>query len=81
VKIRKLLKIQEVIDGIEIPNEIKSLEPYYSQSLGDIVDVLDMDLNNLIRAFIHIETRHKKLDSLSGEFINTFKNYMKTLKK
>jgi|TARA_R110000803_G_scaffold185404_1_gene247777 hypothetical protein len=82
MKIRKLLEIQSVIEDKAIPNDIKSLEPYYSNALGDIVDILDMDLNQLIKAYKFIDQKYTKFDSLvSWDFINTMKSYVRTLKK
>ena len=49
MKIRKLLKIQEAIEGRAIPCDMENEYWYYSESKDTLIKLLDMDLVHLIR--------------------------------
>jgi hypothetical protein len=55
--VRKLLKIQETIEKRNIPVDIQhrdNLKPHYSESKGEFMSILDMDLIHLIRSYSKI---------------------------
>lgn len=55
MKIRKLLEIQSIIDSKTIPSDLENLQPYHSKSKGELIDILDMDLIHLLRAYNKID--------------------------
>lgn len=55
MKIRKLLEIQSIIDSKTIPSDLANLQPYHSKSKGELIDILDMDLIHLLRAYNKID--------------------------
>ena len=54
MKVSELLKIQETIEKRNIPVDIQhrdNLKPHYSESKGEFMSILDMDLIHLIRSY------------------------------
>ena len=63
MKIKKLLKLQSVIEDSKIPCDFSDEFKYWSRSKGDWVNILDMDLIHVVRA-LNLEStleveRHK----------------------
>lgn len=58
MQIKQLLKIQSIVEGKAIPSDMfdKGLT-YYSESLGQSYDILDMHLVHFIRAFIKVQEK------------------------
>ena len=50
MKIKKLLKLQSVIEDSKIPADMTDNFKYWSRSKGDWISILDMDLIHVIRA-------------------------------
>lgn len=63
MEIRKLLDVQATIEGRRVPIDMDNadLNKHYSQSKGEYINILDMDLIHLIRAYSK---------SLDGNIIN-----------
>ena len=54
MKVSELLKIQETVEKRNIPVDIQhrdNLNPHYSESKGEFMSILDMDLIHLIRSY------------------------------
>lgn len=71
MQIRKLLEIQSIIESRAIPHDLENLEPYHSKSKGELINVLDMDLIHLLRAYNKID-KHEHLSE--KEMFKKFKN-------
>ena len=71
MKIRKLLEIQSIIESKAIPYDLQNLEPYHSKSKGELLDILDMDLIHLLRAYNKID-KHENISE--KEFVKKIKN-------
>jgi len=71
MKIRKLLEIQSIIESKALPYDLENLEPYHSKSRGELIDILDMDLIHLLRAYNKID---KHQDISEKEFLKKIKN-------
>ena len=57
MKVSELLKIQETVEKRIIPVDIQhrdNLKPHYSESKGEFMSILDMDLIHLIRSYSKI---------------------------
>ena len=50
MKVRKLLKIQSVIEESKIPVDMTDRVTYWSESKGQWLNILDMDLIHVVRA-------------------------------
>lgn len=48
---RKILNILQEIDGRATPYDLHDLNKYFSETKGENIDILDMDIIHLIRAF------------------------------
>ena len=48
---RKILNILQEIDGRATPCDLDDLNKYFSETKGENIDMLDMDIIHLIRAF------------------------------
>ena len=53
MKVKDLLEIQGIIDNRIIPNDMNDnkLNEHYSESKGEFMSILDMDLIHLIRSY------------------------------
>jgi hypothetical protein len=53
MKVKDLLDIQEVLEKRKIPCDLcdDELNPHYSQSKEEFINILDMDLIHLIRSY------------------------------
>ena len=50
LKVKKLLKIQSVIEESKIPVDMTDRVTYWSESKGQWLNILDMDLIHVVRA-------------------------------
>ena len=65
MKVRKLLELQSTIEERKVPSDmnIEDLNQHYSESKEKEIDILDMDLIHLVRAYSKsIELNIRKLD-------------------
>jgi hypothetical protein len=53
MEIRKLLEVQATIEGRRVPIDMddENLNKHYSESKGEFINILDMDLIHLVRAY------------------------------
>ena len=53
MKVRKLLQLQSEIEEIKVPCDLcdGELKQHYSESKGEFMSILDMDLIHLIRSY------------------------------
>ena len=53
MEIRKLLEVQAAIENRAVPTDMddEKLNQHYSESRGVFIDILDMDLIHLVRAY------------------------------
>ena len=71
MKIRKLLEIQSLIEDKRVPHDLENLEPYHSKSKGEILNILDMDLIHLLRAYNKLD----KYENINEKmFVKKIKN-------
>ena len=56
MEIRKLLDVQATIEGRRVPIDMDDgdLNKHYSESKGEYINILDMDLIHLVLSLIHI---------------------------
>jgi hypothetical protein len=64
MKVRKLLELQSTIEERKVPCDMgENLNQHYSESKEEHIDILDMDLIHLVRAYSKsIELNIRKLD-------------------
>ena len=81
MKVQELLELQSVITKRATPSDIKdnNLSDHYSESKGEYMDILDMDLIHLIRSYskliqvkattkiVAVDLLREKLDSILTE--------------
>ena len=83
--VRKLLKIQETIEKRNIPVDIQhrdNLKPHYSESKGEFMSILDMDLIHLIRSYSKILShRDEYPDQDVYDCINDIEKQVSLLRK
>jgi len=85
MKVKKLIALQSIIEDKTIPSDMRNQELtdyiYFSHSRKEFIDILDMDLIHMIRAF------RKTLDELQlerarpPEFFYDIENLIKDWKK
>jgi len=53
MKVRKLLEIQSTVEEAIVPCDMneEDLEKHYSESKGEYIDIVDMDLIHLVRSY------------------------------
>ena len=56
MKIKKLLKLQSVIENRAVPCDMTDNIKYWSRTKGDWVSILDMDLVHVVRA-LNLESK------------------------
>ncbi len=67
MEIRKLLEVQATIEGRRVPIDMddENLNKHYSESKGELINILDMDLIHLVRSYskclTHIDTTDKEI--------------------
>ena len=74
MKVRKLLELQSTIEERKVPIDMNGeLNKHYSESKGEHIDILDMDLIHLVRSYSkiigkkynYIDTENKEIISCS----------------
>ena len=72
MKVRKLLEIQSTFEDRKVPCDMNGeLNKHYSESKGEHIDILDMDLIHLVRSYSktigkkynYIDTENKQIIS------------------
>ena len=67
MEVRKLLEVQATIEGRRVPIDMddENLNRHYSESKGEFINILDMDLIHLVRSYSkclnHINTTDKEI--------------------
>ena len=78
MKVRKLLELQSTIEERKVPIDMNGeLNKHYSESKGEHIDILDMDLIHLVRSYSkclgkkynYIDTEDKEIISSSVDRI------------
>ena len=78
MKVRKLLEIQSTFEDRKVPCDMNGeLNRHYSESKGEHIDILDMDLIHLVRSYSkiigkkynYIDTENKQIISDSIDTI------------
>jgi hypothetical protein len=61
MQIKKLLKIENIIEGRAIPCDMldDSLNAHYSKSRGEEIKIIDMHLPHLVRAYSNLLEENK----------------------
>ena len=61
MQIKKLLEIENIIEGREIPCDMldDSLNAHYSKSMGEEIKLVDMHLPHLVRAYSKLLEENK----------------------
>ena len=85
MKVKDLLEIQGIIDNRIIPNDMNDnkLNEHYSESKGEFMSILDMDLIHLVRSYSKCIGQKQKqdneiyLDKYSWDYSNTTSRYRK----
>ena len=85
MKVSELLKIQETVEKRNIPVDIQhrdNLKPHYSESKGEFMSILDMDLIHLIRSYSKILShRDEYPDQDVYDCINDIEKQVSLLRK
>ena len=65
MKVKDLLEIQGIIDNRIIPNDMNDnkLNEHYSESKGEFMSILDMDLIHLVRSYSKTLSHRDELKS------------------
>jgi hypothetical protein len=67
MEVRKLLEVQATIEGRRVPIDMddENLNRHYSESKGEFINILDMDLIHLVRSYSkclnHINVTDKEI--------------------
>ena len=78
MQVRKLLKIQSVIEESKIPCDMTEEEfKYWSRSKGDWVNILDMDLVHVVRA-LNLESK-LEVERYNDKNLQKIKDFVETL--
>ena len=77
MKVKKLLKIQSVIEESKIPCDMTDEFKYWSRSKGDWVNILDMDLVHVVRA-LNLESK-LELERHKDKNLQKIKDYITEL--
>ncbi len=88
MKVKKFLELEALIEDKDTPNDLEILLPYYSKSSDKILNILDMELTHLIRAFAKqdryamtkTQNLKNKVSLMQDEVIAAYKNVIKQLK-
>ena len=77
MKVKKLLKIQSVIEESKIPCDMTNEFKYWSRSKDTWVNILDMDLVHVVRA-LNLESK-LKLERHKDKNLQKIKDYITEL--
>jgi len=88
MKVKKLLDLQALIEGKDTPNDLELLLPYFSVSSDKILNILDMELTHLVRAFAKqdrysmtkTQNLKNKVSLMQDEVIVAYKKVIKQIK-
>jgi len=80
MKIKKLLKLQSVIENRVVPCDMTDNIKYWSRTKGDWVSILDMDLVHVVRA-LNLESKLEleRYQDKNSQEIKYYINEMETL--
>jgi hypothetical protein len=72
MKVRKLLELQSTIEERKVPSDMNGeLNKHYSESKGEHIDILDMDLIHLVRSYSKtIGKKYNYIDTENKEIIS-----------
>ena len=79
MKIKKLLKLQSVIEDSKIPADMTDNFKYWSRSKGDWISILDMDLIHVIRA-LNFESMIE-VEKYKDESLHKIKSYLTSMEE
>ena len=79
MKIKKLLKLQSVIEDSKIPADMTDNFKYWSRSKGDWISILDMDLIHVIRA-LNFESM-VEVEKYKDESLHKIKSYLTSMEE
>ena len=73
MKVRKLLEIQSTFEDRKVPCDMNGeLNRHYSESKGEHIDILDMDLIHLVRSYSKIiGKKYNYIDTENKEIISS----------
>ena len=73
MKVRKLLEIQSTFEDSKVPCDMNGeLNKHYSESKGEHIDILDMDLIHLVRSYSKIiGKKYNYIDTENKEIISS----------
>ena len=73
MKVRKLLELQSTIEERKVPCDMNGeLNKHYSESKGEHIDILDMDLIHLVRSYSKtIGKKYNYIDTENKEIISS----------
>ena len=73
MKVRKLLELQSTIEERKVPIDMNGeLNKHYSESKGEHIDILDMDLIHLVRSYSKIiGKKYNYIDTENKEIISS----------
>ena len=73
MKVRKLLEIQSTFEDRKVPCDMNGeLNEHYSESKGEHIDILDMDLIHLVRSYSKtIGKKYNYIDTENKEIISS----------
>ena len=73
MKVRKLLELQSTIEDRKVPIDMNGeLNKHYSESKGEHIDILDMDLIHLVRSYSKIiGKKYNYIDTENKEIISS----------
>ena len=79
MKIKKLLKLQSVIEDSKIPADMTDNFKYWSRSKGDWISILDMDVIHVIRA-LNFESMIE-VEKYKDESLHKIKSYLTSMEE
>ena len=79
MKIKKLLKLQSVIEDSKIPADMTDNFKYWSRSKGDWISILDKDLIHVIRA-LNFESMIE-VEKYKDESLHKIKSYLTSMEE
>lgn len=82
MKVFQALQIQHVLDGRQIPSDMMDEHlVYYSESRGQFIRIVDMDVAHLVRAFNKLYQPNEFDEPVSEQLNQADSDELKKLKK
>jgi hypothetical protein len=82
MKVFQALQIQHVLDGRQIPSDMMDEHlVYYSESRGQFIRIVDMDVAHLVRAFHKLYQPNEFDETVSEQLNQADSDELKKLKK